>query len=816
MVSTVPSLSIPTLSGTSTEQMPFAPLDKNHSRLEKIVSRKLTATELSAAESMESEHASYGASRFDLKTKLPVNGPNHVAAIGNEAAAVAFDVSPEQGLVTLVYSSESHNGPSFVCAHPGAATGVGGRLRDEIAETGLKSEANIEARRQAHPLHNQHGDPVRQHTDETTKGIADYGNAMGVPHMTGSIKFDPRFAGNNLVNVMGIAISPASRLLSNKVPTTDVPGKFVGIYIGKASDATGIGGTKFASKAIDMTNSDLNEKAVQDPDPHLEEAVTRGIERVIDLAIKEGWKDKLSLKDMGAAGLLCSTVEQMHGSIGVTVYGDEVPQLQQRTATELLEAETQERFFIFVHEDHAQQVLDVFNKDINLPLVNRGAQAKIVARANDTGRYTFVRDGKVEVDLPTEDLMSGPLLFKKRYEPLEKRSAVKERKTSLKNRIEAVLGSINFKSDGYVYHHYDSHVRSTNVVARGEGAAPLRIHPSFNKGIGYSATFDSNAVIGLIDPKKQAEDSFVRGAYKMALVGASVVGVTNNANYGRTDVPEEMWAFEQGQEGIAKAVRSWELEQEYIDHISQDPEVKKKLEADPRRHVTVNSGNCSLNKANANTGTAIPPTTILGLAGWTNHVESHATWDLKPVQSSLYLIGGRSPELGASDYYQTMHGPDAIGNRLFDFDYAKGRREVGGVIAAVRKGLVAAGNDIEEGGLANAVAEMVANTSQPMRVQINCRADMGPRKLSTTQKLFSESYGVVLQVSAQQEASFLRELKSQGVHAHKIGSAVPAAHGSLTFTEKRPVRYYQDDVRATYEGKLEANLSGQHITVGKW
>lgn len=806
-------LSVPNSSSTEVLETPFAPLSKDHPRLEKIVGRKLTATELSAAESMESEHASYGASRFDLKTKLPINGPNHVKAVGDEAAAVAFDVDPQGDVITLVYSSESHNYPSFVCAHPGAATGTGGNERDNIALTATKPEALIEARRQCHPLHNSHGDPVKQHTDETTKGIADYGNAMGIPHGTGSIKYDQRFAGNNLVNVMGISIAPASRLLRNQIPTTDVPEKFVGIYIGKSSDTTGIGGTKSSSVAIDMTNTDLNEKAVQDPDPHLQEAVTRGIEKIIDQAIKEGWMQHLSLKDMGAAGLLCSTVEQLHDNIGLVLYGDEVPQLQPRNATELLEAETQERFFIFVHEDYAERVLDVFNKDINLPLVNRGAQAKIVARANNSGRYVVVRNGIVEVDLPADDLKSGPIVFRKREEPLTTLPAVKKRKVSRRQELEAVLGSINFKSDGYVFRHYDSHVRSTNVVNRGEGAAMLRVHPSFGKGIGYSAAFDSNPVIGLIDPKRQAEDSFVRAAYKMALVGASPVGVTNNANYGRTTVPEEMWAFEQGQEGIAKAVRSWELEQAYIDHISQNPDVKKRLEADKRRHVTINSGNCSLNKANANTGTAIPPTTILGVVGWTNAAEQHATWDLKPIASSLYLIGSRSPELGASDYLQVLYGPEAVGDKLFDFDYAIGRREVSGIISSVRQGLVLAGNDIKEGGLANAVAEMVANTRHPMRVQINSGSDMGSRRLTTTQKLFSESYGVVLQVSADQEAEFLDKLKNQGVHAYKIGTATPTEKGSLTFTGKRPVKYDQNNIRSVYEGKLETNLNEQRLTV---
>src|SRR3989344_18550 len=189
------------------------------SRLERILGRRLTFTESSAAESMASEHASYGSSRFYLQTLLPTRGPTHLASIGHEAAAVAFFVDPEdKKAVVLAYSSESHNGPSYVCPHPGAATGAGGNNRDNIAKTATKPDAVYEARRQGHPLHNHHGDPIQQHTDETTKGIGDYANAMGIPHGDGSIKFHPGFTGNNLVNVMAISVAPKQRLMRNKVP----------------------------------------------------------------------------------------------------------------------------------------------------------------------------------------------------------------------------------------------------------------------------------------------------------------------------------------------------------------------------------------------------------------------------------------------------------------------------------------------------------------------------------------------------------------------------------------------------------------------
>ncbi len=798
---------IPTLEAV--RRMPLAPATDSDSRLEKILGRKLTPTESSAAESMASEHASYGSSRFYLKTLLPANGANHVASIGEEAACAVFFVDPEtKKSIIIAYSSESHNGPSYVCAHPGAATGTGGNERDNGAKTATKPDAVYEARRQCHPKHNPHKDPVKQHTDETTKGIADYANAMGIPHGDGSIKFDRRFAGNNLVNVFAASVAPKDRLMSNKVPASDVPEKFVGIYIGKASDKTGIGGTKFASVAIDMTNTDLNEKAVQDPDPHLQEADMRGLERVIDAAIAEGWKSKISLKDMGAAGLICSTIEQLWGKIGVVINGDLVPQNEPRTSTELLEAETQERFFIYVHEDFAQRVLDIFNNEIGLPHINKGACAKIIGRCNSTGRYTFVRNGVVDVDMPAEDFVAGPLLFRQVKERFRIPETIPIRDRSWADQINAVLGSINFKSDAYIHDHYDKHVRSTNIVNRGQGCATLRTHPLLKGKAAYSAVFDSNSVYGLIDPKFQAEDSFVRAAFRMAAVGCSVIGVSNNANYGRTTVSEEMWQFVKGQEGVAKACYNWNLAEDYINEISQDPEIAQRLKSDPRRHVTVNGGNCSLNKANANTGTAIPPTTILGVVGWTNAPDKYATWDLKPENGKLYLIGARQEHLGGSDYLQTVFSTDCLGDRLFDINYKDCQKEADAVIDAVRAGVVSAANAIEEGGLCNAVAEMVANTPFEVSASIDMQASMGEYNLKSGRlyetKLFSENYGMILQINADNEKLFNAIMTKHNVRSYEIGVVKPASKGRLSFGKDAFIE--QQEVRDLYFGKLEKML----------
>ncbi|MCX6816086.1 MAG: AIR synthase-related protein [Candidatus Aenigmarchaeota archaeon] len=781
-------------------------------RLEKVLQRKITSTEKSASESMDTEHASYGSSRFYLKTILPTSGPNHIHAIGDEAASAAFFVTPKGKLITLSYSSESHNWPSYVCAHPGAATGTGGNERDNTANDGKRVDAVYEARRQCHPRWNPMKDPVRQHTDETTRGIADYANAMGIPHGDGSIKYHTGFTGNNLVNVMAVSVEEMERLLTNKIPAGDDDiNDYVGIYIGKASDTTGIGGTKGASQAIDMTMTDLNEKAVQDPDPHLQEAETRGIEMVVDRAMEEGWKIRFSKKDMGAAGLLCSTSEQLHKNFGVIINGDMIPQNEPRTSTELLEAETQERFFIYIHKDHAQEVLDIYNEKIGLPYINKGACARVVARCNSTGRYVFVRNNVVDVDMPYEDLVSGPLLFKHVKEPIREKQGIPEH-VHLKTAIDSVLGSINFKNDAYIHDHYDKHVRSTNIVNRGEGCATLRTHPLFEGRVAYSVSFDSNAVIGMLDPKLQAEDSFVRGAYKMATVGCSVVGVTNNANYGRTSIPEEMWEFAKGQEGVAKACYNWQLEDEYIDMITKNEEIAKKFEADNRRHVTVNSGNCSLNKANANTNTAIPPTAVLGLVGWTNVSNNYATWDMKDIDASLYMIGARQPALGATDYLQSAFGPDTLGDRPFKIDYKTSRKEVNAIIRAVRSGYVSAANVIEEGGLCNAVSEMMANAKKQISTKVYLGANMGSKSLDNYHKLFSESMGVVLQVGKDMEDEFNSLCNSLDATAYWIGSTVADGKakntdGSLRFIDREKFSYSQGMIKQLYDTKIEAMLN---------
>ncbi len=889
-MATLPDVKIPTPAEVA--ELPLAIADKRHSRLENILGRKVTSTEQSAAESMESEHASYASSGWYLQTILPTNGANHLASIGHEAAAVAMFVSGEEHdsprrTHTLIYSSESHNGPSYVCPPPGAGTGVGGIIRDEAAESLNLPMTVSEARRQAHPLENPHEDPVLQHVEETTLGIQDYGNPMGIPHAEGSVKFDPRYAGNNLVNVMSTSVAPKERLWSNHVPTSDHPSKFVAIYVGKASDKTGVGGTKFASYAIDMTNQNLNEKAVQDPDAHLEEVVFRGLQILGDRALAEGWKDKVSVKDMGAAGLLCSSLEQLHEyqtefrreeyvdsegiiyriapkthgqsikmanlpipedgkikyvtadelirkdrtgetqrkdvifkgnvNIGVIIDGNLVPQNEPRSAMELLEAETQERMFIYVHEEYAQDVLDIFNKEIGLPYVNKGACAKIVGRCNDSGRYTFLLDGKIEVDIPYKDLTDVPRIAKPITEKQRIQTDLPMSEMSLEQEINAVLSSINFKSDESVGGHYDKHVGGTNILVRGEAAATLQTHGDFEGKVGTSVAFDSNTVYGMLDPAFQAEDSFMRGAWQMATVGCSVVGVTNNANYGRTDVPEEMWEFVQGQVGVARACRGWNLEDAYVDMISQDPEIAAQFEKDERRHLTVNSGNVSLNKANANTGTAIPPTAILGLVGWTDAPTKYATWKLQG-SGRLYLVGARQTKLGGTDYAQNVHGFDELGGELFDIDAAASQREVNALIGAIRSGYVTAANDIEEGGLCNAIAEMVANTvdddynAVPMRTRVILDAPMSSGlNLDHRQKLFSESYGMVVQVNDENTNDFVNMMRGEGVAAYEIGS-VTEGDGILEFVGNgHVITYNQDDIKQVYGTKLTENTQGNPV-----
>lgn len=791
--------SLPSIISYEEAQRLGRPAHQNaHARMEQLLGRRLTATEFSAVESMESEHASYASTKQTLKKWLPTGGANHIKSIGDESAAVAIAVVNGETL-TLAYGSESHNSPSYICAHPGAATGTGGDQRDRLALTANKPVALFEARRQCHPLENPHRDPVRQHTDETTRGIADYGNAMGIPHGDGSIKYHVEFSGNNLVNVMSFALAPKGRLLSNKVPLTDSPERFVGIYVGKASDRTGIGGTKFASAAHDTTNLALNEKAVQDPDPHLQEVDARGLERLVDTARDQGWLSHMSVKDMGAAGLLCSTVEQLHAGIGVVIDGNLVPQNEPRTATELLEAETQERFFIYVHEDFAERVLTIFNDEIGMPSVNVGARAAIVARCNNSGHYAFVHDGVLEVNLPAHELAEGPSFTKPVREPRRQRKSLPA-DGDLEAGIDLVLDSINFKSDEYVHGHYDKHIGRRNIVKRGEGAATLMSDKSLEYRFGFSGILDSGVAIGLIDPALQAEDALVRAAYRMSTVGCSIIGVTNNANFGRTDNPEELWEFEKAQEGLARACNNWLLEPRYLAEIRKDDELAERLQ-DDEVHLTVNSGNCSMNKANANTGTAIPPTTILGTVGWTDNPHRYATWDFKGDEGEIVLIGARQQGLGGTDYAQQAHGSGCMDGDPFTIDYSIAHSEAAAVRDAVRGGLVAAANAIEEGGLVNAVAEMLANSNECYDVSIGTKAAMGPENLTATQKLFSESHGVVVQVTPDRRNEFYELMRERGVKAYAIGD-VRRGTGSLRIDG---IARTQDDVRERYN-KLERML----------
>ena len=782
-------------------------------RLEEKIGRALTTTEVSAYQAMHSEHASYASSRKYLK-KLPTHGENHLKTVGDEAAATIIGYAEDRVPIVVAYSSESHNTPSFVCAHPGAATGTGGNQRDNIALTATLPNFILEARRQSDPVTNPTSDPVAQHVRETTRGIADYANAMGIPHGDGTLKFSEKFAGHNVVNVMAVTVARGDMLLTNKVPAHEGnANEFLAIYIGKRSDDTGFGGTKFASAAVDMNDSALNLKAVQDPDPHLQHEITRGINKVAEMAKEEGWLGLLSLKDMGAAGLLCSTAEQLQGGIGVTLNGDVIPQDGGRDATHLLEAETQERFLMYAHESVASKIVNVFNSEIGLPHINVDAQATIIGRCNDGGSYVFLKDGKREVDVSYDVLTA----VGDATNAVKRKEVVRETFSpdkNLKDEVVATLGSHFFKSDkGEVFSHYDSFVQGENIVCRGEGAAMLRSVKFLNGEVGVSAYFDSNTRYGLLDARFQAIDAVVRGAYRMALVGASIIGVTNNANYGRTDVPEEIAEFVDAQDGLSEVCRNWELEPRYMQMAYQNSGQSDAENVSNHRaqnlhvrnhHITINSGNCSLNKVNKQTGRAIPPTTIAGLIGWTDTPEKYATWDMKEEKSTLYVVGEREDVFGGTDYARAAYGEENLGGTLHTVKYDNAKKEVSAIIEAVRQGYVASGNDIKEGGLCAAIAQMLANTASEKTVAINLDAMMGKEQISPRGKLFSESYGVVMEAREGKQSEQLREFMSRrNIALYEIGTVQNAEEGSLSFLSGNSrMAISQKNLTEHYESKL--------------
>lgn len=650
--------------------------DEEFAMVEGILGRTPNYTETGLFSVMWSEHCSYKNSKPVLK-KFPTEGKRVLQGPGEGAGIV--DIGDEQA---VVFKIESHNHPSAIEPYQGAATGVGGIIRD-VFSMGARPIALLNSLRfgelDASPR-------VPYLFKEVVAGIAGYGNCIGIPTVGGEIQFEPCYEGNPLVNAMCVGLIDHKDIKKGQAHGV---GNTV-MYVGAKTGRDGIHGATFASEEL-SEDSDEKRPAVQVGDPFMEKLL---VEACLELIQSDAL---VGIQDMGAAGLTSSSAEMASkAGSGIEMNLDLVPQRETgMTAYEMMLSESQERMLIVVKKGREQEIVDLFSK--------YGLEAVAIGVVTDDKMLRLVHNGEVVANVPTDALAEdAPVYHKPSREPEYFREfqemendipVVEDYNETLMN----LLKQPTIASKEWVYNQYDYMVRTNTVVAPGSDAAVVRIRGT-EKAL--AMTTDCNSRYIYLDPETGGKIAVAEAARNVVASGAEPLAITDCLNFGNPEKPEIFWQFEKAVDGMSAACRVL--------------------------NAPVIGGNVSL--YNETNGTAVYPTPVVGMVGLVENLNHITTQSFKNSGDLIYLVGDTKDEFGGSELQKLTYG--RIFGKAPEIDLEMEAQNQQQVLAAIRAGVVSSAHDLAEGGLAVALAESLMGTELGAEVAVEG---------NITSALFSES-----------------------------------------------------------------------------
>ncbi len=690
-----------------------------YERITRLMGREPNLTELGVFSVMWSEHCSYKSSRVHLRT-LPTTGPRVLQGPGENAGAV--DIG--DGLAA-VFKIESHNHPSFIEPYQGAATGVGGIIRD-IFTMGARPIALLNSLRFGPPDSAQN----RRILAGVVAGIGGYGNSIGIPTVGGEVAFDDSYSGNPLVNVFCLGIAKHSDIIKGTASGEGNPVYYVGAKTGR----DGIHGATMASAEFD-DKSQEKRPAVQVGDPFTEKLLLEACLEVMKTGALVG------IQDMGAAGLTCSTSEMgSRGGVGIAIDVADVPQRESgMTPYEILLSESQERMLMVVKRGREHEVEDVFAKwDLH---------AVKIGEVTSGNRLVVKAHGAVAADIPNRALTDEAPVYNR---PTSRPAWLDDVRTldlaSLtpatppSDALVALLSSPTIASKRWIYRQYDHMVRTNTIALPGVACGVVRVKGT-DRALAMSV--DGNGRFGYLDPRLGAKLAVAEASRNVACAGGLPIGGTNNLNFGNPERPDIMWQFAEAVAGIGEACRALD--------------------------IPITGGNVSL--YNETDGKPILPTPVLGVVGLVEHADRIVTRTFKG-DAAIVLLGTTRGELGGSEYLQRQQGllrgvPPAL-----DLDAERRLQQL--LVSLAADGLVQSAHDCAEGGLAVTVAECSFDTAG-IGADIDVPAvDDVPEALAVDATLFSESASrVVISTTADKLDGVLARAKEHQVPAVQIGRTTP-------------------------------------------
>lgn len=659
---------------------------------EDTLGRMPNYTETGLFSVMWSEHCSYKNSKPILR-KFPTSGPQVLQGPGEGAGIV--DIGDGQA---VVFKAESHNHPSAVEPYEGAATGVGGIIRD-IFSMGARPIAILDSLRFGE-LDNSR---TKYLLDEVVAGISGYGNCIGIPTVGGEIAFDPCYEGNPLVNAMCVGLIDHQNI--QKGQASGVGNSIM--YVGAKTGRDGIHGATFASEEFSQ-EEEQQRSAVQVGDPFMEKLLLEAcLELVLDHA-----DILVGIQDMGAAGLVSSSSEMASkAGSGLVLSLDDVPQRESHmTPYEMMLSESQERMLICVKKGAEAQVKELFKKyDLD---------AVTIGKVTDDGLYRLYHHGEEVANLPVDALAEdAPVYEKEAKEP----ARIKEFKelgqyqpviTDPNEVLLDLLRQPTIASKHSIYETYDSQVQTNTVVRPGSDAAVLRIRGT-EKAL--AMTTDCNARYIYLNPEIGGQIAVAEAARNIVASGGQPLAITDCLNYGSPDKPEVFWELKTSAEGISEACK-----------VLGTPVI---------------SGNVSL--YNETDGQAIYPTPMIGMVGLIEKQQNITTQEFKEAGDLIYLLGETYEDFNGSELQKLQLGKIQGDIEHFDLTIEKESQQI--VLAAIKAGVVASAHDCAEGGVAVALAE----AAFPKGFGLDVRTTM------TTAQLFSETQSrFVLTTSSENKAAF--------------------------------------------------------------
>lgn len=616
---------------------------------DKLLGRLPNYTETGLFAVMWSEHCSYKNSKPFLR-KFWNDGSRVIQGPGEGAGVL--DIGDGQA---VVFKAESHNHPSFVEPYEGAATGVGGIIRD-IFSMGAKPIASLDSLR-----FGELTDPKNRYLlSEIVSGIAAYGNCIGIPTVGGEIAFDDVYHGNPLVNVMCVGLMDQADLKKGRATGS---GNSI-IYVGAKTGRDGIHGATFASNEF-SEEKEADRSAVQVGDPFMEKLLTDAC-----LEIIHDHSDILmGIQDMGAAGLVSSSAEMAaKAKFGVTMDLDKVPQRETgMSAYEIMLSESQERMLLCVKKGEEQTVLDIFDR--------YELDAVVVGHVTEDRQYRLYQHGELVTDVPVTTLVDDVV---EHEQPSEKPKRLLKPVTAFVPEIAdpqatltALLAQPTIASKKSVFRQYDSQVQANTAVTPGSDAAVVRVRHT-RKAL--AMTTDCNGRYIYLDPYVGGQIAVSEAARNIVASGGIPIGITDCLNFGSPDDPESIWELDQSVQGIANACQQFD--------------------------TPVISGNVSM--YNETDGQAIYPTPMIGMVGLIEDIDQITTQDFKQAGDLVYVIGETGDDFSGSEL-QKMQVGDLSGALNFDLATEAAHQTL--VQQAIKRGLLNSAHDLSEGGLGVALAE---------------------------------------------------------------------------------------------------------------